>query len=67
MTTGEAKMLETETIIFSARTEQNGEHNISIEDAASEIKFDQKQSKIELKERFSKLKKSLRRRSISIL
>lgn len=67
MMTGEARMLETEAVVFSARAEQKSERYDSIENTSSETTQDKETKEIELKERFSKLKKSLRKRSISIL
>ncbi len=67
MTTGEARMLETDVVIFSTELEQNDGQPILIEENSSEIKLAKGTNRIELKERFARLKKSLRKRSVSIL
>lgn len=67
MSIGEARMLETDAVIFSTNLEQNNLQKISFEETSNETKLDQTTNKIEFRERFIRLKKSLRKRSVSIL
>ena len=67
MTNGEAKMLETDAIIFPMNSgEENQKLNLA-EDAANKIIVEEKSVNIDIETRFARLKKSLRKRSVSIL
>lgn len=67
MTKGEARMLETEAVIFSMNSSQDNRQNDLIEEEVGGIKVEEKSIKIDIKDRFARLKKSLRKRSVSIL
>ena len=67
MTKGAAKMLETDVVIFPVTVEQKEPeaNNFEIENVyKAEV---EKPNKIDLRDRFARLKKSLRKRSVSIL
>ncbi len=68
MTKGDTKMLETDTGIFpviSAQEKNLG--NILTEQSAGKNAVEVETTKIDIKARFARLKKSLRKRSASIL
>lgn len=67
MTGGEAKMLETDVVIFPMNLKQEDQTKDSIEETAKEIIVEEKSIEINVKDRFARLKKSLRKRSASIL
>ena len=67
MTNGEAKMLETDAVIFPMNLDQeNQEINLAAE-ATDKIIVEEKSINIDIETRFARLKKSLRKRSVSIL
>ena len=67
MTEGAAKMLETDVVIFPVTFEQK-EPELNNFEIENENKADvEKPNKIDLRARFARLKKSLRKRSVSIL
>ena len=66
MTNGEARVLETEVVIFTAETNQENRQNDEVAEV-SEVKFVEATNKFDIKYRFARLKKSLRKRSVSIL
>ena len=67
MTKGEAKGLETEVVIFPLDNNQNDEKVATAKEAAEDVLVEEKSIKSDLENRFVRLKKSLRKRSASIL
>lgn len=67
MTTGETRILETDAMIFSADLMQNNLPEDSEKQTLNQIKLEEETNKIDVESRFARLKKSLRRRSVSIL
>jgi len=67
MTKGEAKMLETDMDIFQIKLAQGNRENVLTDQLASKNTVEVKIPKIDIKTRFARLKKSLRKRSASIL
>ncbi len=67
MTKGEAKVLETDVVIFPMKFNQENEEINLTEQTTSKIVIEEKSTKIDIKTRFARLKKSLRKRSASIL
>ena len=68
MTTGEVRVKEPETVIVPLHNKIEMQTEIIIEKTEFEISTTEKiASSLKVKERFSRLKKSLRRRSVSIL
>jgi hypothetical protein len=67
MTKSAAKMSETDVVIFPVtfEKEQPRLNNLEIENQNTAV--DEKSNKIDLEGRFARLKKSLRKRSVSIL
>lgn len=67
MTKGAAKMLETDVVVFPVKFEPK-QPEVNDFELESEFKMvDEKSNKIDLRGRFARLKKSLRKRSVSIL
>ena len=67
MTKGAAKMLETDVVVFPVKFEPK-QSEVNDFELESEFKMvDEKSNKIDLRGRFARLKKSLRKRSVSIL
>ena len=67
MTKGEAKVLETDVIIFPLECAPEKQAAITAEEIAVEIAIEKQTVKVDVKDRFARLKKSLRKRSASIL
>ena len=67
MTSGEAKMLETDVVIFPVNLKQENQEFTLAEETTGEINVEEKSIKIDITTRFARLKKSLRKRSVSIL
>ena len=67
MTKGEAKMLETDMGVFPIKSVQENRENILTEQLASKNSVEVETTKIDIRNRFARLKKSLRKRSASIL
>lgn len=67
MTKGEAKVLETDVVIFPMTNNQENQDSILAEAAAKKNLVEQESVKVDIKIRFARLKKSLRKRSASIL
>ncbi len=67
MTNGEARRLETEVIIFPADSSRNSRQTVPAEEEIGDIKFEEQTINTEMKSKFARLKKSLRKRSVSIL
>jgi hypothetical protein len=67
MTKGDAKMLETDMGIFPIKPAQENRENVLTEQLTSKNAVEVETTKIDLKARFARLKKSLRKRSASIL
>ena len=67
MTNGEAKMLETNIDIFPVKSTQENRENVLAEQLANKNAVEVEAAKIDIKTRFARLKKSLRKRSASIL
>ena len=63
MTQGEAKIIETEVVLFSAKTERE---NASPAEEAQVIEAKKRTLKIDIEKRFARLRKSMRKRSASI-
>jgi hypothetical protein len=67
MTNGDAKMLETDMAIFPVKSDQENRENVLTEQLASKNAVETETTKIDIKARFARLKKSLRKRSAGIL
>jgi len=67
MTKGAANMLETDAGIFPAKIKQENKEHVLTEQAAGKSNGEQESKTIDIKNRFARLKKSLRKRSASIL
>ena len=67
MTKGEAKMLETDMGIFPIKSAQENRESVLTEQLAGKNAVETETAKIDIKIRFARLKKSLRKRSASIL
>jgi len=67
MTKGEAKALETDVVIFPMEFSRENQETILIEETSAEIAVDQPPIRADIQIRFARLKKSLRKRSASIL
>ena len=68
MTKGDAKMLETDMGIFPVKSDQEKNlGNVLTEQLAIKNAVEVETTKIDIKARFARLKKSLRKRSASIL
>ncbi len=67
MTNGEAKVLETDVVLFPMKFGQNAEETNLTEEIEERIVPEKKPVIIETENRFARLKKSLRKRSASIL
>ena len=66
MTKGEAKALETEVVIFPMKFNNDQEIN-PVDDTTEKNIVEQQSVKTDIRLRFARLKKSLRKRSASIL
>ena len=67
MTKGEAKALETDVVIFPMEFGRENQETILVEETSAEIVVDKPSIKTDIQIRFARLKKSLRKRSASIL
>ena len=67
MTKGEAKAFNNNAVIFPMKTEQLNEEKKSYDEPTEQNVVETESNRINLKERFARLKKSLRKRSASIL
>ena len=67
MTKGGAKMLETEMSIFPIKPAQENRESVLTEQLASNSAVEVETTKIGIKIRFARLKKSLRKKSAGIL
>ncbi len=67
MTKVEVKAFETDAVIFPIQFDQNDKDTVSTEETAEQIVVENEPNKINLGLRFARLKKSLRKRSASIL
>jgi len=68
MTKGEAKALETDVVIFPMKFGQNDQDAVLTKEPASEnLIVENKLDKTNIQDRFERLKKTLRKRSASIL
>lgn len=66
MTKGEAKALETDVVIFPMKFNNDQETNL-IDETSEKNVVEKSSGKTDIKLRFARLKKSLRKRSASIL
>lgn len=67
MTKGEAKQLESDVVIFPLDDEGNNRKILLTKKAAEDVSTKETSVKIDLENRFARLRKSLRKRSASIL
>ncbi len=67
MTRGEAKQLETDVAIFPMDGKPDNQEILKTNETAEDVSIKEKSVKINLEDRFARLKKSLRKRSASIL
>lgn len=67
MTKGEAKCLETDVVIFPMESNRENQTEISAEAISTELIADKPSIRTDIQIRFVRLKKSLRKRSASIL
>ncbi len=67
MMKGEAKVLETDVVLFPLEFNQEKENSVLIEETGEKIIVEKESIKVNFKDRFARLKKSLRKRSASIL
>lgn len=67
MTKGEARALETDVVIFPMEFSQENMEPLLIGESAAEIAVENPPIKADIQNRFVRLKKSLRKRSASIL
>lgn len=67
MTTAEARVLETDAVIFSTDSIPNNLTDDGEIKAAVKIKLEEETNKVNVESRFARLKKSLRKKSVSIL
>ncbi len=67
MTKGEAKVLETDVVIFPMKFGQDNQETNLAQETTTKIVVDKQLIKTDIEIRFARLKKSLRKRSASIL
>ncbi len=67
MTKGEAKCLETDVVIFPTEFNRENQAKVLAEETSTELVVDKASIKTDIQIRFARLKKSLRKRSASIL
>ena len=67
MTKGEVEAFETDAVIFPMKFDQNEKDTVLSEKTSEQIVVEDETNKINLSLRFARLKKSLRKRSVSIL
>ncbi len=66
MTNNEVEMLEPEAMVFASATVQEDRRSQTVNEEISATRFEKATDKNGLQSRFVRLKKSLRRRSVSI-
>jgi len=67
MTKGEAKKLETDVVIFPMNINRENQAAVPVEENSDKLVSDGTSIKTDIRIRFARLKKSLRKRSASIL
>ncbi len=67
MTKGEAKCLETDVVIFPMESNRENQTEVLVEETSTELVVDKPSIRTDIQIRFARLKKSLRKRSASIL
>ncbi len=67
MTKSEAKVLETDVVVFPMELGQNAQEKALAEDTESNLENKKKPIEVDNESRFTRLKKSLRKKSVSIL
>lgn len=67
MTKGEAIVLETDVVIFPMELDRENQETMAAEETKAEIAVEKQSVRADLQIRFARLKKSLRKRSASIL
>ncbi len=67
MTKSKAKVLETDVVIFPMKLGQNAQETVLAENTESNLVNEKKPIEIDNESRFMRLKKSLRKKSVSIL
>jgi len=67
MTKGEAKKLETDVVIFPMNFNRENQTTVAVEENSATLPDDKSSIKTDIQIRFARLKKSLRKRSVSIL
>ena len=67
MTNGEASRLETEVVVFPADSSRNSWQAVPVKEELDDIKSEEQTINTEIKSKFVRLRKPLRKRSISIL
>ncbi len=67
MTKSKAKILETDVVIFPMKLGQNAQETVLAENTESNLVNEKKPIEIDNESRFMRLKKSLRKKSVSIL
>lgn len=67
ITKSEAKVLETDVVIFPMKLGQNAQEMVLAEDTKKITAIEKKPIEIDNENRFARLKKSLRKKSVSIL
>ena len=67
MTKGEVKQMETEVVVFPMEFGPDNQTTVTVEATAAEVKINKSSIETDIKIKFARLKKSLRKRSASIL
>jgi hypothetical protein len=67
MTKSKARVLETDVVIFPMKLGQNTQETVLAETTESNLANEKKPIEIDNESRFTRLKKSLRKKSVSIL
>ncbi|HXH70034.1 MAG TPA: hypothetical protein VNI60_06880 [Pyrinomonadaceae bacterium] len=67
MTKSEVKVLETDVVVFPMELGQNAQEKALAEDIESNLENKKKPIEVDNESRFTRLKKSLRKKSVSIL
>ncbi len=67
MTKSKARVLETDVVIFPMKLGQNTQETVLVENTESNLVNEKKPIEIDNESRFTRLKKSLRKKSVSIL
>ncbi len=66
-TKSEAKVLETDVVIFPVKFGQNAQETVLTKEAENNLANENKSNETDNEDRFARLRKSLRKRSASIL